>query len=232
MGNVLQWERKERKKKNLFSTEKFFLLFLRRWEARRDNSLRWYYVNHNQRQVQWERPTGQSTAAAAASASPAQRRPPVTNGNLRPDSFSSGVSLHPPSSQPSSSSSFSSSSSVSTLSMNSSPTSSPLIMNPASFVSALSRNPSISGAPSHSSVSDRRTRRHRRHRRETSDDSSNRVTTASALVDSAGPRSAIPSPLEEEPLPSGWEQRRARDGRIFFIDHNRRKTQWEDPRTG
>ncbi|XP_015176025.1 PREDICTED: E3 ubiquitin-protein ligase Nedd-4 isoform X5 [Polistes dominula] len=32
------------------------------------------------------------------------------------------------------------------------------------------------------------------------------------------------------PLPEGWEERVHRDGRIFFIDHNTRTTQWEDPR--
>ncbi|QQP54604.1 E3 ubiquitin-protein ligase, partial [Caligus rogercresseyi] len=32
------------------------------------------------------------------------------------------------------------------------------------------------------------------------------------------------------PLPEGWEERVHTDGRIFFIDHNSRSTQWEDPR--
>ncbi|XP_044735914.1 E3 ubiquitin-protein ligase Nedd-4 isoform X6 [Chrysoperla carnea] len=32
------------------------------------------------------------------------------------------------------------------------------------------------------------------------------------------------------PLPEGWEERQHTDGRIFFIDHNTRTTQWEDPR--
>nr|CAD7587911.1 unnamed protein product [Timema genevievae] len=32
------------------------------------------------------------------------------------------------------------------------------------------------------------------------------------------------------PLPEGWEERIHSDGRIFFIDHNTRTTQWEDPR--
>ncbi|CAH0589905.1 unnamed protein product [Chrysodeixis includens] len=31
-------------------------------------------------------------------------------------------------------------------------------------------------------------------------------------------------------LPEGWEERVHTDGRIFFIDHNTRTTQWEDPR--
>lgn len=32
------------------------------------------------------------------------------------------------------------------------------------------------------------------------------------------------------PLPEGWEERMHSDGRIFFIDHNARSTQWDDPR--
>lgn len=35
---------------------------------------------------------------------------------------------------------------------------------------------------------------------------------------------------ELSPLPEGWEERMHTDGRTFFIDHNTRTTQWEDPR--
>uniref|UniRef100_A0A8D0EWS1 WW domain-containing protein n=1 Tax=Strix occidentalis caurina TaxID=311401 RepID=A0A8D0EWS1_STROC len=31
-------------------------------------------------------------------------------------------------------------------------------------------------------------------------------------------------------LQPGWEERTHTDGRIFFINHNTKKTQWEDPR--
>jgi hypothetical protein len=34
------------------------------------------------------------------------------------------------------------------------------------------------------------------------------------------------------PLPVGWEVRCMSEGQVFFVDHHRRKTQWEDPRTG
>lgn len=33
-------------------------------------------------------------------------------------------------------------------------------------------------------------------------------------------------------LPAGWSMQVAPNGRIFFIDHNERKTSWVDPRTG
>lgn len=32
------------------------------------------------------------------------------------------------------------------------------------------------------------------------------------------------------PLPDGWEERVHTDGRVFYIDHNTKSTQWEDPR--
>ena len=32
------------------------------------------------------------------------------------------------------------------------------------------------------------------------------------------------------PLPTGWEEANAPDGKIYFIDHINRKTSWIDPR--
>ncbi|XP_039626187.1 E3 ubiquitin-protein ligase NEDD4a isoform X1 [Polypterus senegalus] len=37
-------------------------------------------------------------------------------------------------------------------------------------------------------------------------------------------------PTDLGPLPAGWEERVHTDGRIFYIDHNTKTTQWEDPR--
>lgn len=36
----------------------------------------------------------------------------------------------------------------------------------------------------------------------------------------------------EAGLPSGWTMQVAPNGRMFFIDHNEKKTSWIDPRTG
>lgn len=36
--------------------------------------------------------------------------------------------------------------------------------------------------------------------------------------------------LDQTPLPVGWQRFRAADGSVYFIDHNRRQTQREDPR--
>uniref|UniRef100_H3B712 HECT-type E3 ubiquitin transferase n=1 Tax=Latimeria chalumnae TaxID=7897 RepID=H3B712_LATCH len=37
-------------------------------------------------------------------------------------------------------------------------------------------------------------------------------------------------PSDLGPLPPGWEERVHSDGRVFYIDHNTKTTQWEDPR--
>lgn len=34
---------------------------------------------------------------------------------------------------------------------------------------------------------------------------------------------------EEEPLPEGWQERLDANGRIFYVDHTNRRTQWERP---
>lgn len=34
----------------------------------------------------------------------------------------------------------------------------------------------------------------------------------------------------ELPLPSGWEEGRDFDGKIFYINHNTHQTTWIDPR--
>ena len=33
------------------------------------------------------------------------------------------------------------------------------------------------------------------------------------------------------PLPEGWEKRVEGSGRVYFVNHKNRTTQWEDPRT-
>uniref|UniRef100_A0A3Q3WT41 E3 ubiquitin-protein ligase n=1 Tax=Mola mola TaxID=94237 RepID=A0A3Q3WT41_MOLML len=43
-------------------------------------------------------------------------------------------------------------------------------------------------------------------------------------------RKASLDPNDLGPLPPGWEERFHSDGRIFYIDHNTRTTQWDDPR--
>uniref|UniRef100_A0A8C6FI74 E3 ubiquitin-protein ligase NEDD4 n=1 Tax=Moschus moschiferus TaxID=68415 RepID=A0A8C6FI74_MOSMO len=43
-------------------------------------------------------------------------------------------------------------------------------------------------------------------------------------------KTSLDSSSDLGPLPPGWEERTHTDGRIFYINHNNKKTQWEDPR--
>lgn len=72
-------------------------------------------------------------------------------------------------------------------------------------------------------------------------DHNSKTTTWSKPTMQEDPRSKIPAHLRGKtpadssndlgPLPPGWEERTHTDGRVFFINHNIKKTQWEDPRT-
>ncbi|XP_021948914.1 E3 ubiquitin-protein ligase NEDD4 [Folsomia candida] len=57
-----------------------------------------------------------------------------------------------------------------------------------------------------------------------------RTGKPSPTTTSATTRTTRPRHDDLGPLPDGWEERLHTDGRIFFIDHNTRTTQWEDPR--
>lgn len=60
--------------------------------------------------------------------------------------------------------------------------------------------------------------------------------TPQSRTSSAEGNSAAGSPVtvnrSETGLPNGWSMQVAPNGRMFFIDHNERKTSWIDPRTG
>jgi len=56
---------------------------------------------------------------------------------------------------------------------------------------------------------------------------------SAAAGGAAAGRAAIPPPSQvaiDAKLPPGWDAKRDPHGRIYFIDHNRKTTQWEDPR--
>ncbi|XP_066594780.1 E3 ubiquitin-protein ligase Nedd-4 [Prorops nasuta] len=58
-----------------------------------------------------------------------------------------------------------------------------------------------------------------------------RTGRPSSIPNNIAPSATPRSDLDQlGPLPEGWEERVHTDGRIFFIDHNTRTTQWEDPR--
>ena len=44
-----------------------------------------------------------------------------------------------------------------------------------------------------------------------------------------GPVPTLPTPVTDTPLPQGWEERKDRNGRSYYVDHTTRTTTWERP---
>lgn len=59
--------------------------------------------------------------------------------------------------------------------------------------------------------------------------SSTEITPTPILRPSILKRDPYP-PLHTLPLPSGWEEKRTRTGRRYFVNHNNKSTTWTDPR--
>lgn len=57
--------------------------------------------------------------------------------------------------------------------------------------------------------------------------SANQATSA---IPNDGQQHLLEPDSDTRPLPVGWQRSRAADGSVYFIDHNRRQTQREDPR--
>ncbi|KAG6461606.1 hypothetical protein O3G_MSEX012740 [Manduca sexta] len=70
-----------------------------------------------------------------------------------------------------------------------------------------------------------------RSRRHSSSEEETDGSSESARSSSAGSAHSHSLP-NSEGLPPGWSMQRAPNGRIFFIDHNKKTTTWIDPRTG
>ncbi|XP_063334425.1 E3 ubiquitin-protein ligase NEDD4-like isoform X4 [Pelmatolapia mariae] len=214
------------------------------WEERKDAKGRTYYVNHNNRTTTWTRPVvqltedGASTSAAAAAAS-----------------ASGGASALAPASTPSSSSNASNNHlhepQVRRPRSLSSPTvtlSTPLegannIQVRRAVKDTLSNPQSPQPSPYSSPKSQHKSQqsflppgwemRIAPNGRPFFIDHNSRTTTWE------DPRLKYPvhmrnknsmEPGDLGPLPPGWEERVHTDGRTFYIDHNTKNTQWEDPR--
>lgn len=63
------------------------------------------------------------------------------------------------------------------------------------------------------------------------DPGDDRSSTRSSTSNENDSSSSSPAGLEAV-LPTGWSMQLAPNGRVFFIDHNEKKTSWVDPRTG
>ncbi|XP_058824784.1 E3 ubiquitin-protein ligase Nedd-4-like isoform X3 [Topomyia yanbarensis] len=200
------------------------------WEERQDAIGRTYYVNHIARTTQWERPTaappqhGINEMAAAF-----QRRFHISNDPGDTEGTNSNAADN---------------SSIRSVDASSSLTSSPI---PGAH-NQQSQLPSSDGLPpgwtmqfaangrlffidhisKKTSWVDPRTG-------VASSIPSASLNNNSAVGASIGAAGGVASPnarQEDElgSLPEGWEERVHSDGRTFFIDHNTRATQWDDPR--
>ena len=57
------------------------------------------------------------------------------------------------------------------------------------------------------------------------------LTGVSTWYDPRIPRDlTVPAATANTPLPTGWEMRHTASGRVYFVDHNNRTTQFTDPR--
>ncbi|XP_045486906.1 E3 ubiquitin-protein ligase NEDD4 isoform X4 [Pieris rapae] len=182
------------------------------WEERQDANGRTYYVNHAARSTQWERPTftrNMSTESQAermeTAATEFQRR-----FHISADDEQNQAHAQPHDESDGSSESTRSSSASSTQSQN---------------------LPNSDGLPPGWSM------QRAPNGRVFFIDHNNKTTTwvdprtgCASNLPSATLASAGAEADELGPLPEGWEERVHTDGRIFFIDHNTRITQWEDPR--
>ncbi|XP_049322014.1 E3 ubiquitin-protein ligase NEDD4-like isoform X2 [Astyanax mexicanus] len=201
------------------------------WEERKDTKGRTYYVNHNNRSTTWTRPILQHTEDGAASSSAG-----ATGGATPSTPSSSGHLSEPQMRRPRSLSS---------------PTvtlSTPLeganniqlqravkdtLSNPQSPQPSPYSSPKSQHKTTHSFLPPGWEMRIAPNGRPFFIDHNSRTTTWE------DPRLKYPvhmrtkgplDPGDLGPLPPGWEERVHADGRTFYIDHNTRNTQWEDPR--
>lgn len=190
------------------------------WEERQDANGRTYYVNHVARTTQWDRPTG---ATPDEDHTPARKLDEVTQEFQRRVHISVDESENESRGENNSQTSPTSNEDAQLSPDNSKPQDEAGDESTKLNSEGLPRGWSMQVAPS------------------------GRVffidhnTKSTTWIDPrTGRPSALPNQsnlpnrrLQEDalgPLPEGWEERVHTDGRIFFIDHNTRTTQWEDPR--
>ncbi|XP_005373043.1 PREDICTED: E3 ubiquitin-protein ligase NEDD4-like isoform X5 [Chinchilla lanigera] len=212
------------------------------WEEKVDNLGRTYYVNHNNRTTQWHRPSLMDVSSESdnnirqINQEAAHRRfrsrrhisedlePEASEGGEGPEPWetiseevnmagdSLGLALPPPPSSPVSRTSPQELSEELSRRLQITPDS-----NGEQFTSLIQREPS--SRLRSCSVTD--------------------TVAEQAHLPPEDPRLKFPvhmrskaslNPNDLGPLPPGWEERIHLDGRTFYIDHNSKITQWEDPR--
>uniref|UniRef100_A0A671QUP9 E3 ubiquitin-protein ligase n=1 Tax=Sinocyclocheilus anshuiensis TaxID=1608454 RepID=A0A671QUP9_9TELE len=192
------------------------------WEERKDNKGRMYYVNHNNRSTTWTRPILQ----VAKPTTPPASTPSSSSGHLSEPQVRRPRSLSSP-----------------TVTL-----SSPLEgANNAQIRRAVKDTFSNPQSPQPSPYSSPKSQ-HKANQsflppgwemriapngRPFFIDHNSRTTTwvlSPLRIPCVGRQTASLNVVGYELLAPGWEERVHADGRTFYIDHNTKKTQWEDPR--
>ncbi|XP_030385327.1 E3 ubiquitin-protein ligase Nedd-4 isoform X2 [Scaptodrosophila lebanonensis] len=186
------------------------------WEERQDANGRTYYVNHTARTTQWERPTNLTSNNSHANeqlASDFQRRFHISVDETETGRASTEDTDHTDSNAPSEISDPSTrrNSEEDNAAVNTE-------QNAASEEEALPPRWSMQVAPNGRTFF--------------IDHAARRTTWIDPRNGRASPMPNQTRRVEDDlgPLPEGWEERVHTDGRVFYIDHNTRTTQWEDPR--
>ncbi|XP_069361522.1 E3 ubiquitin-protein ligase Nedd-4 isoform X9 [Maniola hyperantus] len=217
------------------------------WEERQDANGRTYYVNHIARSTQWERPTFMRNISIESQAermetavtefqrrfhisdeehAPSRGHSPAPRPPTPPTSLPAPVALpaSPPTSLPANlpavpSQDDTDGSTESTRSSTSSTSQSQNLPNSDGLPAGWSMQRAPNGRIFFID-----------HNQKTTTWIDPRTGCASSLPSAAAANAGAAEADGLGPLPEGWEERVHTDGRIFFIDHNTRTTQWEDPR--
>lgn len=195
------------------------------WEERVDANGRTYYVNHNSRTTQWDRPT-EEAESTETSVDDNTRRIAQMYRQRRHISVEDTVSLGPDgnASSPAGQRRLEYAQQTRT-GASGTIDEEPL---PAGWATGVAPNGRVFFIDHNTAKTTwedpRKPSRHGSHRR--SHDDLNKPENNSIIR---------PSSNEDllrnlGPLPDGWEERTHTDGRVFYINHKARKTQWEDPR--
>ncbi|XP_058485476.1 E3 ubiquitin-protein ligase NEDD4-like isoform X2 [Solea solea] len=181
------------------------------WEEKRDNKGRRYFVNHNTRTTTWNRPLIQRTSEAAVAAA-AAAAPAAAAAAAAPAAAAAAAQAQ------------------SGAGSSQSPTTSPMTAPPE--VSP-QQTPSPEAPQESGSLPAGWEVRSAPNGRPFFIDHNTKTTTwedPRLKIPVQMRRTASLDPNDLGPLPPCWEERVHSDGRIFYIDHNTRTTQWEDPR--
>ncbi|XP_017159642.1 E3 ubiquitin-protein ligase NEDD4-like isoform X2 [Poecilia reticulata] len=180
------------------------------WEEKRDNKGRRYYINHNTRTTTWVRPVVQKSADAAAAATAAAAAATAAAAAAPAEAAPAAAAPQSGSASP----------------QNSSSQSQPAAVGP-TYAAQPRPSAEASGLPQGWEV------------RSAPNGRPFFINHNTKMTTWEDPRLRIPAqrrrtgsldPKDLGPLPPGWEERIHSDGRIFYINHNTRATQWDDPR--